>query len=275
LNLEENEVAALQRLGLTEYEARIYLALVRMGPIKASEVSFFGNVPRTKTYGAIRELEKKSLLNIIPGKPEIYAVRSPSEVLMPLVTKLEGDVKESTNLVHKLAVTYESNVIVRSQYPREAKEIWIMEGRANILAKMNELFDAASKAINYCTSANGLIRTYKANSEALEKARERGVTVRIVTSISGDNAAVAREMGAVAEVRILRKLLPPQLSNFISVDSRDLLVIEVKPDDLSTDKGSDFAAWNRNRLSIAIHDQLFTLLWDNSDESEEEDNSQG
>jgi sugar-specific transcriptional regulator TrmB len=118
LNVEEREVAALQRLGLTEYEARIYLALARMGPIKASEVSFFGNVPRTKTYGAIRELEKKSLLSIIPGKPEIYAVRSPSEVLMPLVTRLESDVTESTNLVHKLAITYESNVIVRSQHPK-------------------------------------------------------------------------------------------------------------------------------------------------------------
>jgi sugar-specific transcriptional regulator TrmB len=262
LNVEEREVAALQRLGLTEYEARIYLALARMGPIKASEVSFFGNVPRTKTYGAIRELEKKSLLSIIPGKPEIYAVRSPSEVLMPLVTRLESDVTESTNLVHKLAITYESNVIVRSQHPKEAKEMWVIEGRANVLAKMNELFGEASKSINYCTSANGLIRAYKANSTTFEKARARGASVRMLTQVSPDNTAVVREMEAIAEIRILEHPLPAQFANFVSVDSLEILISEVKPDDLSTERGSDLAIWNRNKLSSGIHDQLFGRLWD-------------
>lgn len=70
--VEEKEVAALCRLGLTDYESRIYLTLIKMGPKKASEVSFFGHVPRTKAYGAIRELERKGLLQIIAGKPELY-----------------------------------------------------------------------------------------------------------------------------------------------------------------------------------------------------------
>jgi sugar-specific transcriptional regulator TrmB len=61
LAVEDKEVAALRRLGMTEYEARIYLALIRMGPKKASEVSYFGQVPRTKTYSTIRELERKGL----------------------------------------------------------------------------------------------------------------------------------------------------------------------------------------------------------------------
>jgi sugar-specific transcriptional regulator TrmB len=275
LNVEEKEVAALQRLGLTEYEARIYLALARMGPIKASEVSFFGNVPRTKTYGAIRELEKKSLLSIIPGKPEIYAVRSPSEVLMPLVTRLESDVAESTNIVHKLALTYESNVIVRSQHPKENKEMWVIEGRANVLAKMNELFGEASKSINYCTSANGLIRAYKANSATFEKARTRGATLRMLTPVSPDNNAVVREMEAIAEIKILEQPLPAQFTNFVSVDSSELLISEVKPDDLSTERGSDLAIWNRNKLSTGIHDQLFMRLWDASVESRRESKAKG
>lgn len=275
MNVDEKEVAALQRLGLTEYEARIYLALARMGPIKASEVSFFGNVPRTKTYGAIRELEKKSLLSMIPGKPEIYAVRSPSEVLMPLVTRLESGVAESTSIVHQLALTYESNVIVRSQHPKEAGDMWTIEGRANVLAKMNELLSEASKSINYSTSANGLIRAYKANSATFEKARTRGVALRILTPVSPDNNAVAREMEAIAEIRILEQPLPAQFTNFVSVDSSDLLISEVKPDDLSTERGSDLAIWNRNKLSIGIHDQLFIRLWDASVKSRRESKAKG
>jgi sugar-specific transcriptional regulator TrmB len=262
LSVEEKDVAALQRLGLTEYESRLYLALAKMGPIKASEVSFHGHVPRTKSYGAIRELERKGLLITIPGKPEVYAARAPAEVLMPLITRLEGDVKESANLVQRLSMTYESNIIVRSQFPREAREMWIIEGRANVLNKMNELFNQASKTINYSTGGNGLIRAYKANADTLAKAKQRGVSVKMLTTVSSENASVASEMGSVLELRSMEKPFPPQYVNFASVDSHELIIAEVKPDDLSTDRGSDLAVWNRNKLAIGVHDQAFERLWD-------------
>jgi hypothetical protein len=56
------------------------------GPKKASEVGFFGQAPRTKAYEAIRELERKGLLQIIPGKPELlYMPSSPTNVLMVVI----------------------------------------------------------------------------------------------------------------------------------------------------------------------------------------------
>jgi sugar-specific transcriptional regulator TrmB len=262
LSVDEKDVAALQRLGLTEYESRIYLAVVRMGSIKASEVSLHGRVPLTKTYGVVRELERRGLLNVTPGKPEIFSVRSPVEVLMPLVARLESGVKESTSLIQRLALAYESNAVVKDRHPQEAREMWIIEGRGNVLAKMNELFGGALKSINYYTSANGLIRAYRANSESLEKARERGVDVRILSALSPENAAVVREMGEIATVQTIEKTFPPQFTNFVSVDSSELLISEVKPDDLSTDRGSDLAVWNRNKLVVGLHDQLFTRLWE-------------
>jgi sugar-specific transcriptional regulator TrmB len=262
LSVEEKDVRALQRLGLTEYESRLYLALAKMGPIKASEVSFYAHVPRTKTYGAMRELERKGLLVTIPGKPEIYAVRAPAEVLMPMVSRLDGEVKESTNLVQQLSLTYESNTIVRSQFPKEAKEMWIIEGRANVLSKMNELIGEASKSLHYATGGNGIIRAYKANADALAKAKERGVIVKMLATVSADNESVASEMQNVVEMRRIEKTFPSRFMNFVSVDSRELLIAEVKPDDLSTDRGSDLAVWNRNRICVGVHDHLFDQFWE-------------
>src|SRR5438046_4369822 len=100
------------KLGLTEYEARIYVVLTKMGPRNASEISFLGKVPRPKTYGAIRGLESKGLLRIVPGKPERYMAVSPNDVLVPLVDKLNKETTRSeehtselqslTNLVCRL-----------------------------------------------------------------------------------------------------------------------------------------------------------------------------
>jgi sugar-specific transcriptional regulator TrmB len=258
LAIEERELSALRHLGLNEYESRIYLVLVRKGPIKAGEISFFGQVPRTKTYGAIRELERKGLLRVIPGKPELYAPLSPSEVLMPLVTKLNKEVRNTEELIHALALTYESSKYVKREAPKEASEFWEIEGRQAIFNKLNQIMNDASKSVNYSTSASGLIRAYKAHSEILENAKKRGATVRFLTQISAENSGVARELSEVVDLKRLEK---PFANSFVSVDSKELVVIESRPDDLRTDRGTDLAIWTTNKLLIELHEQLFDRVW--------------
>jgi len=263
LAVEEREIGALRRLGLTEYESRIYLALVRLGPKKASEVSFFGQVPRTKAYGAIRELERKGLLRIIPGNPELYAPASPSEVLMPLMSKLNREVKHSEDVVQGLALTYESSKYLKRDTPREVSEFWEMEGRQNVLNKITQVFNDARKSVNYYTSASGLIRAYKAHSDVLEKAKRAGATVRVLSPITPENAAVAQEF---CEIVDLRQIERPLTAGFVSVDTRELVVIQSKPEDLRTDRGSDTAIWTSNRLLVELHEQLFDLVWSSQQE---------
>jgi sugar-specific transcriptional regulator TrmB len=258
LAIEEKELSALRHLGLNEYESRIYLVLVRKGPIKAGEISFFGQVPRTKTYGAIRELERKGLLRVIPGKPELYAPLSPSEVLMPMVTKLNREIENTEELVHALSLTYESSKYVKREQPKEASEFWEIEGRQAVFNKLNQIMNDASRSVNYCTGAAGLIRAYKAHSEILENASKRGATVRFLAQISPENSGVARELSEVVD---LKRLEQPFANSFVSVDSKELVVVDNRPDDLRTDRGSDLAIWTTNKLLIEVHEQLFERVW--------------
>ena len=119
LAADEFSVQSLMKLGLTEYEARIYVVLTKMGPRNASEISFLGKVPRPKTYGAIRGLESKGLLRIVPGKPERYMAVSPNDVLVPLVDKLNKETTECVNVVENLAMAFESSKYVYTEKPYE------------------------------------------------------------------------------------------------------------------------------------------------------------
>lgn len=258
LSVDEKEVAALQRLGLTEYESKIYLVLVKMGPIKASEISFFGQVPRTKTYGAINELERKGLLRIIPGKPETYCAASPNEVLMPMVNKFNREVKDSEMVVQQLNVSFESSKYLKRDVPKEAGEFWQIDGRQNLYNKLNQILGDSVRTVYYATTAAGLIRIYKMQSELLEKAKRNGAAVRILAPISSENSGVAEQLSEIAEIRRLER---PFAANFVSVDSRELVVVDSRPDDLRTDRGSDLAIWTTNKLLIELHDQLFDRVW--------------
>jgi sugar-specific transcriptional regulator TrmB len=230
-----------------------------MGQIKASELSFFGQIPRTKTYGSIKELERKGLLRVVPGKPEAYAPSSPGEVLMPLVTKLSRELTDVEAVVQNLALAYESRRFIKRQSPKESQEFWELEGRVNIINKLNQIFRDASKSINYCTTAAGLVRTYKAHCEILETVKKKGTRVRILATINSEVTAVAQELSEVLEFKVLDA---PFGENFVAVDGHELVVIETKPDDLRTDQGVDKAVWSTNRLLVGLHDQLFDRVWD-------------
>jgi sugar-specific transcriptional regulator TrmB len=259
LSVDEKEVAALQRLGLTEYESKIYLVLVKRGPIKASEISFFGQVPRTKTYGAINELERKGLLRIIPGKPETYCAASPNEVLLPMMGKLNRELKDSELVVQQLNFAFESSKYVKRDIPKEAGEFWQIDGRQNLYNKLNQILNDSVRSIKYATTAAGLIRIYKTQSELLERAKKNGAVVRVLAPITSENSGVAEQLSEIIETKLLER---PFVANFVSVDCRELVVVDSRPDDLRTDRGSDLAIWTTNKLLVELHDQLFDRVWD-------------
>ena len=244
---------------MTEYECRLYLALVKMGPVKASEVSFFGQVPRTKAYGAIADLKQKGLVRVIPGKPEIYQASSPNEVLMPLVKKRALEITTSQSVIEDLAISYETNKYVKHDTPKTSEESWHMQGRQGIYNKLNEVMNEATKSINYSTSAVGLIRTYKAHAEAFERARKQGATVRVLSPITSVNSSIATELSAIAEL----KNTPEPLPFFVSVDCKHFIVIDSRPEDASTDRGYDEALWTTNTLVVELFEQLFDRVWKN------------
>jgi len=258
LSVEESQLNALRHIGLTEYESRLYLVLVKMGPVKASELSFRAQIPRTKAYGAINELERKGLLRIIPGKPDVYSPASPGEVLMPIVNKLSRQLTEAESVIEGLMLTFETNRFVKRDGPKEADGFWEVEGRPGVINKLNQIFSDASKSVNYCTSATGLVRAYKAHCDILEKASDRGVAVRIIAPVNSENAVVAREIAEVLEFKSLDK---PFGQNFVTVDSRELIVMEILPEDLRTDQGADKGIWTTNRLVVELHGELFDRLW--------------
>src|SRR6266567_3476757 len=250
-------VQSLMKLGLTEYEARIYVVLTKMGPRNASEISFLGKVPRPKTYGAIRGLESKGLLRIVPGKPERYMAVSPNDVLVPLVDKLNKETTECVNVVENLAMAFESSKYVYTEKPYERYDLWSVRGRDKVYKRIQDMIGEAKVNVCFTTTANGLVRIYKAHSEVLEKASDRGAKVKVAAPINQINASVARELGEVIEVR---NVTTPMM-RFASADSAEIIFVEDIPDDTNVNAGQDVATWTNDPLLVKSHEKIFEQIW--------------
>ncbi len=257
LAADEFSVQSLMKLGLTEYEARIYVVLTKMGPRNASEISFLGKVPRPKTYGAIRGLESKGLLRIVPGKPERYMAVSPNEVLIPLVEKLNKETSECVAVVENLTMAFESSKYVYTEKPYERYDLWSVRGRDKVYKRIQDMIGEAKVNVFFNTTANGLVRLYKAHSEVLERAANRGAKVKIAAPVNQMNSSVARELAEVIEVR---NAVTPMVK-FISADSAEIIFTEDLPDDTNVSAGQDVATWTNDPLLVKAHEKIFEQVW--------------
>jgi sugar-specific transcriptional regulator TrmB len=75
-------VAHLQRLGFTQYEAQIYVALTRAGALNGNEISQASHVPSSKTYETLRKLiAKGAVAGFTEGEGTKYVALPSTQVL--------------------------------------------------------------------------------------------------------------------------------------------------------------------------------------------------
>jgi sugar-specific transcriptional regulator TrmB len=79
-------VAQLTSLGLTSYEAKAYLALLRRDSSTAAQAARLANVPRQRIYDVLATLVDKGLASTRPGQVAKYAAVAPELALERLVS---------------------------------------------------------------------------------------------------------------------------------------------------------------------------------------------
>ena len=77
----------LTRLGLTSYEARAYVALIRRDRSSAAEVARVANLPRQRIYDVLGSLVGKGLASTRPGSQVRYAAVAPEMAVERLMAR--------------------------------------------------------------------------------------------------------------------------------------------------------------------------------------------
>jgi sugar-specific transcriptional regulator TrmB len=260
--IDNEEIRALQLLGLASYEAKAYLALIRTGPVSAGKLAFYAHVPRSKLYGTLRGLEQKGLVHVAPSKPETFTAVSPLAVLKAKAEEISDQAAAGLEIVQRLAEEYALKVNSSGlELPTEANELWHIDGRRHIYQSVGKMLRRAAKSVSYYATPAGLVRAYKAHADYLENVGKRGVTVRLLAQTTKEIRSVASELATVIKIRRTTK---PLGANFVCIDGRELVVIENSPDDFNVEKGGDRAAWTTNKLLVQLYESLFEGVWENS-----------
>ncbi|WP_226042250.1 helix-turn-helix domain-containing protein [Natrinema sp. DC36] len=165
-------VAALKRLGLPNYQARVFVALQELGEGTAQEISDVSEVPRSQVYGTADDLVERGLVELTESSPKRYRPVSLSAAREQLTDRLERERERA----------FENLAELRTTPPERADDgsVSTLRGRQPIDDRIAELLESAdSSAVFVAPSENAISETIETTLR--ERAAE-GVAVTVVTA---------------------------------------------------------------------------------------------
>jgi sugar-specific transcriptional regulator TrmB len=81
----------LKPLGLSDYEIRVFLTLIEIGPTNYRILVRESNVPTGKIYQVLSTLESKGFIEVVRGKPKLFRATEPKKAFSRRLRKMEED----------------------------------------------------------------------------------------------------------------------------------------------------------------------------------------
>ncbi|HET7704363.1 MAG TPA: helix-turn-helix domain-containing protein [Candidatus Limnocylindrales bacterium] len=132
-------VDRLVRLGLTTYEARAYLALVRREAYTAAQVARQSGVPRQRIYDVLGTLVEKGLASTRPGNVVKYAPIAPELAIERLVAAHRRDLVDLERDAAEVASTLGPQFVAGQTHSDPLDYIEILRDRGAINERFAEL----------------------------------------------------------------------------------------------------------------------------------------
>ena len=158
----------LGKVGLTQYEARAYIALVARGVGDAASLATAAGIPRTSAYKVLESLAEKGYAQPTGGKPILFRPTPPLQVAEELKGAIQ-DVFEKLALLHRLVAEH-----------GEPQLVYLLSGREKVVAKIADLLDQSTRTFILTTPQ--VVEVRDDLGKKIQHAVKRGVRLTFVTA---------------------------------------------------------------------------------------------
>ncbi len=262
--VKEELLSKLRRyFDLNLYEVKLWTALLSRGVSTAGELSDIADVPRSRSYDVLESLEKKGFVVMKLGKPIKYIAIPPTEVVDRVKKNMNFEAQEKIKRLDTvrgspLLGELESLHINGIALVDPSEMSGCLRGRNNLYNHLDLLIKDAKKSVNLVTTEKGFMRKAEGLKSSLEKAKKRGVLIRIAAPITKDNKKHAEALRGIADVRHNEKIN----SRFITVDGKDTVFMTL--DDKDVHPSYDLGVWVKTPYFTNAMDNMFDNLWNQS-----------
>ena len=217
----------LMEIGLTKYEAKALLTLYQSRDLSAEEISSLTKIPYPRVYDTMELLQKKHLVDILPGRPKRFIVVDPKigfegffettkEEFLKKLDIIKQKISELIIPLTDLYVRFHTEIS-----PEELLQPYSGLGKAeNVTAK---IIDSAEEEVLILTN---VFKWYENVEEALERANDRGVRIRVLmNTVAEESQPILKKISSLNNTEIRNLTTKTFLARGTLGDDKELLFV--------------------------------------------------
>jgi len=178
----------LEKLGLTEYEAKTLSTLFALKEAEAPHISRTAQVPKTRVYDVLEKLMQRSLIIEIKGRPKLYRAVEPQKAIDTLLLAK----KSQLNQLEKEALEVKENLFDSDGKEESGEKVMKVKDRQDFEKILGQELLKAGKTIQGLTEIQDW---HEAIHDALKRAKQNNVSIRLLNSFP------SKKLKEVADVR--------------------------------------------------------------------------
>jgi sugar-specific transcriptional regulator TrmB len=227
---EREAVEALRTLGLSNYEAKVFVALQQLGSGTAQEVSDVSEVPRSQVYGTADDLAERGLVEVVEASPKAYRPIALSTARELLTERLERETTRAFDHLESIRATETDH--------GNRQDVSVLRGRQPIDDRIATLVQSADHTVVLVSPT-----VESMTAEIVAALRAVAADDVAVTIVSADGSLEERFTSDPIDVFVMSEDNPADFAGrALMIDDRTVLLAAETDDELVDEE----AMWTGN-----------------------------
>lgn len=246
-------------LDLDELEAKVYLNLLRAGPITASALAKELDIDRARMYRTVDKLVSRNIISTTLSSPKLCIAADPQDALKLALRKKEDEVnrikKGGEIIIEKI------NSEITTKQGTNVPTFRVVQGRNNIYADIAQLIENSSDIVYISTTLEDISRMYhSAIPEKIMICEKKGGKVRLLVELDDPKLIPFVKRFNASETKICK--LPSKGRMVVQKDKQMIMSDSATASQMSTNSESDFSLCTNSSEMVSNIHSLCSLLWE-------------
>jgi len=245
-------------LDLDDLEAKVYLNLLRLGPITASALAKELDIDRARIYRTVDKLVSRSIVSTTISSPKLCIAAEPHDALKIALGKKEDEV----NKIKKTgeAIMDKINNEITTNQTTTVPTFSVVQGRQNIYADIAQLIENTTDTIYIATTLDDVSRMYHSTiPEKISICEKNGGKVRLLVDMDDPKLTPFVKRFNATETKV-GKL--PSKGRMVVQKDKKMIMSDSAASFQHSD--SDFSLSTNSTEMVENIFALCSLLWDSS-----------
>jgi len=242
-------------LDLDDLESKIYLSLLRTGPITASALAKDLNIDRARMYRTVDKLVDRNIISTTLSSPKLCIAVEPQKALKIALERKEAELRKIKKSGE--AIVDKINNEITTNQGTNIPTLRIVQGRANIYSDIAQLIENCTDTVYIATTLEDISKMYHSIiPEKIKVCEKNGGKVRLLVEVDdAEMISFVKRFGAT-ETRVCK--LPSK--GRIAVQ-KDKQMVMSDSSQTASNSETDFSLSTNANDMINNIDNLCRLLW--------------